>query len=158
MEYLGQALTLYPAARALTIRATFVTKYPLFEVNIMITWNTDVNAPCCPGEILSDDEKQSIVVQSDWDYPGTASTFGWSVRNVQECDECGHVHTKNVDGEQHPLCEHCSESLTICAHDHTDGTVDCHVCGLSASDFIEAAGQWLYDNDGATADDPGYFE
>lgn len=45
-----------------------------------------------------------------------------------------------------------------CKHDGTDGTVSCPECGLSASEFIEAARQWLGDNDGAEAEDPGYFE
>ena len=47
-----------------------------------ITWNTGVDAPGCPGEILSDDGR-SILVQTDWDYPGTASSFGWSLSEVQ---------------------------------------------------------------------------
>lgn len=97
-----------------------------------ITWNTDVNAPCCPGEILAEDGR-SVLVQTDWDYPGVASTFGWSMRDVQ----------RNTAGD--------------CLHDFTDGTVDCADCGLTASDFIAAARLWLDEHDGAQAEDPGYF-
>lgn len=43
-----------------------------------------------------------------------------------------------------------------CDHSGTDGTVDCN-CGLTASDFIQAARAWIDDNDGAEAEDPGYF-
>ncbi len=81
-----------------------------------ITWNTDVNAPCCPGEILAEDGR-SILVQTDWDYPSAAGLFGWSLRNVQRSPECG----------------------------------------VTAGEFIAAAGEWLRDNGGVTADDPGYF-
>jgi len=101
-----------------------------------ITWNTDVNAPCCPGEILAEDGR-SILVQTDWDCPGTAQSFGWSLREVQ---------TKANQ-----------ENETPCDHDATDGTVTCRDCGLTAGDFIEAALDWLNDNDGSQADDPGFF-
>ena len=99
-----------------------------------ITWSTDVNAPCCPGEIVAEDGR-SILVQTDWDYPSVAQSFGWSLRNVQRCPYCGG-----------------------CDHSSTDGTVDCPECGVTAGAFIAAAGEWLRDNDGTTAEDPGYFE
>ena len=99
---------------------------------MQITWNTDVNAPCCPGEIVNADGR-SILIQTDYDFPGTADTFGWSTRNVQ------------ADG-------------TICDHSGTDGTVDCAECGVTVAEFIESAREWLDDHDGAIVDDPGYFE
>lgn len=74
----------------------------------------------------------SILIQTDWEHPSIASTFGWSIRDVQ-CN-------------------------TRCDHRHTDGTVDCPDCGLSAGEFISAAAEWLDDNIGETADDPGYFQ
>jgi hypothetical protein len=46
----------------------------------------------------------------------------------------------------------------MCEHANTDGTVDCPKCGVKASQFIQEARQWLDDNDGAEAEDPGYFE
>ena len=107
----------------------------------MITWNTDVNAPCCPGEIIGpryrDDQtgrwtNDRILIQTDWDFPATAETFGWSTRNVQVCPEC------------------------TCDHNGTDGTVDCK-CGITVGQFIDAAREWHDNNDGATAEDPGYF-
>jgi hypothetical protein len=99
-----------------------------------ITWNTDVDAPCA-GEILAEDGR-SVLVQTDWDYPGTANTFGWDMRAAQQ-----------EDRRENP-----------CEHDGTDGTVPCRACGLTATDFISAAYDWLRANDGATAEDPGYFE
>lgn len=97
-----------------------------------ITWNTDVRAPGCPGEIVTEDDR-TLLIQSDWDFPGVASTFGWSCRRVQirpgfDCDHRG-----------------------------TDGTVTCPDCYVSAARFIEDARVWLEEHDGATADDPGYF-
>ena len=54
----------------------------------MIIWNTEINAPCCPGEIVNlEDESQSILIQTDWDFPGVATSFGWSLREVQINDD-----------------------------------------------------------------------
>lgn len=99
--------------------------------------DTEVNAPGCPCCILGFDDDGSptgsILVQSDWDYPGYARAFGWDIKVVQ------------VDDEQ------------PCDHDATDGTVDCKECGCKAGAFISAAGEFLSDNDGLEAIDPGYF-
>lgn len=97
-----------------------------------IMWNTDVSAPCCPGEIVNDDG-QTVLIQTDWDYCGVATSFGWSIREVQQID--------------HDECD----------HSFSDGTVDCPECGLIAGEFIAAARDWLDDNDGVMADDPEYF-
>jgi hypothetical protein len=125
----------------------------------MITWNTDVNAPCCPGEIVNDDGR-TLLVQTDWDYPRTAVSFGWSLRQVQRCPSCG----KTADGPapNHGTMAHCSScdhawEDGLCDHDGTDGTVPCRNCGCTQTDFISAAYDWLRENDGATANDPGYF-
>lgn len=139
-----------------------------------ITWNTDVNAPCCPGEIVADDGRR-ILIQTDWDYPGTASAFGWAVDRVQrhpvfcadgdgpcdddDCPEC-RAALELLDipaGVRAEECEHCGHIHKTCPHDGTDGTIDCPDCGLTATEFISAAYDWLRDNDGAEADDPGYF-
>ena len=105
-----------------------------------IMWNTDVNAPCCPGEIVEiredGTEGRSRLIDCDWEFPGVASSFGWSIAGVQRRG----YHERGY-----------------CEHDSTDGTVACKQCGTKAGDFIAAAYDWLLDNDGATADDPGYF-
>jgi|ERR1035437_2867227 hypothetical protein len=36
--------------------------------------------------------------------------------------------------------------------------VDCKLCGVTATDFINSAGEYLSNNDGKEADDPGYFD
>jgi len=69
------------------------------------------------------EDGRDIQVQTDWDFPGTASTFGW-----QPC------------------------------HNSTDGTVTCPDCGKTATEMITEAADFLDDNIGAEADDPGYFE
>ena len=101
-----------------------------------ITWDTDCNAPCCPGQIVADDGR-TILIQTDWDYPGVARTFGWNMGEVQP-----------------PLCH---EDFH-CDHNGTDGTVRCPGCNCTPGQFIAAACDFLMDNDGAQADDPGYFE
>jgi|GEM_PF-5509400 hypothetical protein len=89
------------------------------------------DAPCCL-KIISDDGRD-LLIQSDYDFPGIANAFGWNMRSVQ-----------NDNG--------------TCEHTHTDGTIDCPDCGIKALTFIHAAREWLDDNDGATAEDPGYFD
>lgn len=108
----------------------------------VITWNTDINAPCCPGEIVADDGR-TLLIQTDWDYPSVASTFGWNMMDVQKWP--------NED-------ELRKNTFEPCYHEATDGTIPCKECGVTASEFISAAYDWLCNNDGATADDPGYFE
>ena len=119
-----------------------------------ITWNTDVNAPCCPGEIVNADGR-TILIQTDWDFPSVASAFGWSPQNVQKCPECGRVVTVDAAAGEPAECPDCN-GFACCDHG-TDGTVDCG-CGLTAGDFISAARDYLDNADGATADDPGYFD
>lgn len=160
----------------------------------IITWNTNVNAPFCPGEIVGSDitfacgfypctcnppcdgVKQSILVQHDWDYPGVASSFGWSIREIQklladralrfalmELHESIADNPANEADTLEKLMLLVAESWETeknepCEHGGTDGTIDCPDCGLRASSFIEAAGAWLRGHNGATADDPGYFQ
>jgi hypothetical protein len=130
-----------------------------------ITWNTDVNAPGCPGEIVNEDGR-TILVQTDWDYPGVASTFGWSIRDVQKPLAARTLESAQTDldgidtvDELTALVSQCwdEEEDNPCEHDRTDGTVDCE-CGVTTSEFIVSAQQWLDDNDGAVVDDPGYFD
>lgn len=179
-----------------------------------ITWNTDVNAPCCPGEILADDGR-SILIQTDWDYPGTARNFGWDMTTVQAQKRTAQFErfALTLPAEAIAACSHpgdCGPDVEAwapeidrpaeitpealraeleeygawddaqladdnanweriiwiaagnlreepCDHDGTDGTVDCPECGCTVSEFLSAAYDWLRDNDGATADDPGYF-
>jgi len=136
---------------------------------VSITWNTDVNAPGCPGEIVADDG-QTILIQNDWDYPGTAVSFGWSLSEVQQPLACRALTAAladySPDDELSTLdgvidlirqCWH-DAADNPCLHDSSDGTVDCDECGITASEFINAAYDWLMDHDGATAEDPGYFE
>lgn len=72
----------------------------------------------------------SILVQTDYDAPGVASTFGWDISQVGSSN---------------------------CRHRGTDGTIDCKECGTTASAFIAAAIDFINDHDGDEVDDPGYF-
>lgn len=127
-----------------------------------ITRNTNCNAPGCLGMIEHPDGR-TVLVQTDWDYPGVASTFGWSLALVQRAPHycCGEEAPCDD-----PACTECTAARELaaeieecgpCDHDRTDGTIDCPDCGVTAGEFISAAADWLSENDGATADDPGYF-
>ena len=70
----------------------------------------------------------SILVQTDWDFPGLAATFGWN-----PCSGCRHS---------------CKGS--------TDGTIDCRA--RTASEHIGRAREYLDQHDGKTVEDPGYFQ
>lgn len=91
------------------------------------------NAPNFYFEVrpVETNDGRSVFVQSDWEYPGIASTFGWSPSQV--------AHSS-------------------CPHDSTDGTVACRACGIKAEKFIAHAYDFLCENEGAIADDPGYFD
>lgn len=121
---------------------------------MLVHWDTDAGAPCCAGRIVADDGRD-VLVQTDWDHPGVASTFGWSVRDVQRCRQCGGAPDDTFDCVIY--CADCDRHTVICEHTGTDGTVDCPDCGIGASEFIRAAGEYLDSADGASADDPGYF-
>jgi hypothetical protein len=95
----------------------------------------DSDTSDCPGavcKILNESETKSILVQTDYDAPGVASSFGWNIRSVKNKKKCDHRHT--------------------------DGTIDCPDCGVAAIQFISSAIEYINENDGATADDPGYFD
>ena len=102
----------------------------------MITLSRDPGPMRFP--LIVNDDGQDILVQVDYDYPGVASTFGWSLAAV---------HLSRMTGTAGSACE----------HGETDGTIDCPACGTSASEFIAAASEYLREHVGATADDPGYF-
>ena len=82
-------------------------------------------------EIVPEDDSdtRSVLVQSDWDYPATARTFGWRPKKRKGC-----------------------------AHPGTDGTVDCKTCGKTATEFIAEAQAYLDDHIGKKVPDPGYFD
>lgn len=84
----------------------------------------------CGYPMIEAEDGREVLVQVDYDYPGVASAFGWSVAMVGEG----------------------------CEHSGTDGTVDCRDCGTTAVGFIAAASEWMSENDGATVDDPGWFD
>ena len=100
-------------------------------------------------ENLADDGTVAadILVQTDYDFPGIAGTFGWSVRDVLPVD---------IDFLEGRAMRYVPVALN-CEHDSTDGTIACAGCGTPAAAFIENAAQWMDDHDGNTADDPGYF-
>lgn len=117
-----------------------------------------------------------VFVQSDWDYPGLASSLGWSVSEVQkdkarrgfdykaecgvwECDDCGYplypIELDNEDPARPDKCPECGghcSPLKLCRHEATDGTVDCKECGTKTSTFLPSAYDWLAAHDGDEVD------
>jgi DNA-directed RNA polymerase subunit RPC12/RpoP len=138
---------------------------------VYIRINTDCNAPGCPCEIVPEhangrvnQDLDPILVQTDWDYPSVASSFGWSTTAVQQCRKCRKaLDVSEEDGDEAVQCSECgfrkrkAKQNVFCLHDGTDGTVPCPSCGLDAGTFIAAAYDFLRDNDGLRVPDPGYF-
>lgn len=77
---------------------------------------------------------EGTLVQTDWDFPAVAQDLGWSLLRVQVGKDGKPVHLKKVSR---------SHSKVNCQHSGTDGTVKCPGCGLTASDFISAAAEFL---------------
>lgn len=85
-------------------------------------------------------DNRKVFVQTDWDYPGIATAFGWSISSVKPKD---------------------------CKHESTDGTIRCDTCGTEPGVFISAAYDWLVEHEGTFSldpelpgecvEDPGYF-
>lgn len=76
-------------------------------------------------------EGSGVLVQTDWDYPGVARAFGWTMpKGPNRCD-----------------------------HPSSDGTVDCRECGMTTSRFIQSAGRFLSSiaDRGVVVEDPGYI-
>ena len=74
---------------------------------------------------------EGTLVQTDWDYPFVAQDCGWSLRRVQP----------GKDGARFlRRAPNCGKG---CEHLETDGTIDCPDCGITASEFIAAAGEYL---------------
>jgi len=69
-----------------------------------------------------DTGEETILFQTDWDFPGLARALGWN----------GKVRRER------------------CPHRGTDGTITCPDCGKSAGEFIGAATQWLDGHCGQT--------
>ena len=83
------------------------------------------------------DEENTVLFQTDWEFPMLASNFGWSIRESQVM-QAGYYGT-------------------VCDHSGTDGTVKCDTCGLTPATFIGEAREYLDAHLGKIVDDPGYF-
>ena len=93
---------------------------------------------------VESDDGRSVFIQSDWDRPSLAASFGWSVRRVRG------FRRKEVEGLLYA-------TKKSCAHDGTDGTIPCPDCRCPIDRFIESATEWLDARDGKRINDPGYF-
>ena len=72
--------------------------------------------------------KESVLIQTDWDFPSLARNLGWS------------MGPRKLSAD-HPARH--EQGYTHCYHRGTDGTVKCPDCGKSASAFIEEAQEYL---------------
>jgi hypothetical protein len=84
------------------------------------------------------DDANTVLFQTDWEFPALAATFGWNISKSQT-GEAGYRGA-------------------FCSHSGTDGTVECSVCGVTPQEFISDAIAFLNEHLGAIAPDPGYFE
>lgn len=96
-----------------------------------------------PGEVCE------MFVQTDWDYPVLARQFGWVLTDIQKCQYCGEVFDIRTPGADEGCAEnHVHDCADACDHG-SDGTVDCESCGMTTSEFLSAAYDWLVRFDGA---------
>ena len=54
------------------------------------------------GYLLAADDRRDILIQTDWDYPGVASTFGWVPCECGETDgtvDCPHKTASQMISE-----------------------------------------------------------
>jgi hypothetical protein len=72
-------------------------------------------------KLEKDTGNESVLFQTDWDFPPLARTLGWNMK-VKRGDKC--------------------------EHSSTDGTVTCRECGATAHDFIQSAIEFLDNHDG----------
>jgi hypothetical protein len=72
--------------------------------------------------------KEGELVQTDWDFPSAAQGLGWSLSRVQKRGGKTVFLARKGKG---------------CDHGSTDGTVNCKECGVTASEFINAAREFL---------------
>lgn len=79
------------------------------------------------------DEANTVLVQTDWDFPGLAHAFGWTLSKANGGD---------------------------CQCRGTDGTIICPECGTGVGSYIASAIEYLDEciEMMRTAPDPGYFE
>lgn len=71
-------------------------------------------------QITNDSDNREILVQTDWDYPGIAATFGWI-----PCDEC-----RKTDGTV-DCAHHTTSEMIASAAEYLD---DCADYGKSVED------------------------
>ncbi len=108
------------------------------------------------------------LVQSDWDFPATAQSLGWSLSRVQRRNKIGDRDARKdatwqgtetiILDKAPPRASFASKPWQQggswvhgqnprpprnCRHSGTDGTVDCPDCGVKAGDFVRAAGEYL---------------
>ena len=103
---------------------------------------------------------RSVLVQTDWDYPSTAESFGFSLSSIrpQRCGICQEQESESPawsGTHRYGPVEH--GEFRPCDHSETDGTIVCASCGLETGAMISAAAEFLDEHAGSTADDPGYF-
>jgi hypothetical protein len=111
------------------------------------------NAPNFCFEVLDEAGKSLQFVQTDWEYPSLAQSFGWSLTDVQHCRKCKKPIVVWAEDDEPARCDNCNRKKgnVFCDHE-TDGTVNCKKCGITASDFISAAYDFLAENEGIQAE------
>jgi hypothetical protein len=109
-----------------------------------ITLDTNPSdAPCCIKLIAEDGS--DMIIQTDYDWPGIASSFGWSTRHCNGKSTLTFRSDSNVED----MCN---------GTPYTDGTVDCPRCNKPAREFIQEAREYIDDHDGDSIEDPGYYD
>lgn len=91
--------------------------------------------------IHTKNNKQDLYFSTSEQIIGIAQIFGFSMASVQSP---GHGYESDY-------------YRPTCFHGKINQSNPCE-CGTTFTDILEAAKKWLSENDGAIADDPGYFK
>lgn len=101
-----------------------------------------------------------VFVDSDWCYAGLASSCGWNMRRVQQCQNprCNARLPIVPDGQNYAECDRCHKISVKCDHDGTDGTARCRDCNVVTGAFLADAFDYLSEHDGETFEVHDYNE
>lgn len=111
--------------------------------------------PYAVGFLLTnEDTGETRLVQLDYDFPGVASAFGWTLRAATPAPR---PEDYDMDDPTDRLNLRIAQRRAACSHAETDGTIACPSCAATPARFIANAIDFLRAGPDPV-EDPGYFD